>query len=633
MSLMSPTGHDSDPNDPRARPVDDDVVRGRDGRPLRDRYGRPVRRRRPVPPPADAGRSGGGSRAAGDGRISGADRAGRAGRAERLSRADRADRAGRDGLDGLDGSRGRHSRRRSRPVPPPATPGRGRSDAAPPSSPSSPASPAPASPLDEPIDLNAPRPPRRPRHAAPGDATPRAAAPRDATPRDATPRTATPRDAARHAAPRDDLARDATPRRAATPPGGPTPTPPRYVRADAPAPGQPPAGRDGFPGRTTPPVDGRAGGGQRRPVPGEIPSRRDERARRPASRRSARRGDRQTRNTPGAALPRGPRTPHGLRGRGPGRGRADAVGRPRRLVKKRYILAVVLVLILAVPVVMAFRVDGNLQRIDALKDYDGRPADSAGTNWLLVGTDSREGLSEADGARLAAGDITATGARTDSIIVVHVPRFGGKATMLSIPRDSYVDIPGWGKDKINTSFNEGGPALLQQTVEQSTGLRIDHYAEIGFGGFATIVDAVGGIELCPKEPIDDPMAGINLQPGCQTMDGPTALGYVRTRYTSANGDLDRVQRQREFLSAITHKIGSAGTVVNPFRSLPLADAFSKALTIDDDDHLWNLGALALALARGANQETVPVAGFEGVDVGNVVVWDDAAAQQLFASLR
>ncbi|MEL4211203.1 LCP family protein, partial [Corynebacterium bovis] len=330
---------------------------------------------------------------------------------------------------------------------------------------------------------------------------------------------------------------------------------------------------------------------------------------------------------------RGPRTPHGLRGRGPGRGRADAVGRPRRLVKKRYILAVVLVLILAVPVVMAFRVDGNLQRIDALKDYDGRPADSAGTNWLLVGTDSREGLSEADGARLAAGDITATGARTDSIIVVHVPRFGGKATMLSIPRDSYVDIPGWGKDKINTSFNEGGPALLQQTVEQSTGLRIDHYAEIGFGGFATIVDAVGGIELCPKEPIDDPMAGINLQPGCQTMDGPTALGYVRTRYTSANGDLDRVQRQREFLSAITHKIGSAETVVNPFRSLPLADAFSKALTIDDDDHLWNLGALALALARGANQETVPVAGFEDVDVGNVVVWDDAAAQQLFASLR
>ncbi|MEL4163741.1 LCP family protein [Corynebacterium bovis] len=437
---MSPTGHDSDPNDPRARPVDDDVVRGRDGRPLRDRYGRPVRRRRPVPPPADAGRSGGGSRAAGDGRISGADRVGRAGRAERvgrvdgdgdragraerLSRADRADRAGRDGLDGLDG----------------------------------------------------------------------------------------------------------------------------------------------------------------------------------------------------------------LRGRG-GRGRADAVGRPRRLVKKRYILAVVLVLILAVPVVMAFRVDGNLQRIDALKDYDGRPADSAGTNWLLVGTDSREGLSEADGARLAAGDITATGARTDSIIVVHVPRFGGKATMLSIPRDSYVDIPGWGKDKINTSFNQGGPALLQQTVEQSTGLRIDHYAEIGFGGFATIVDAVGGIELCPKEPIDDPMAGINLQPGCQTMDGPTALGYVRTRYTSANGDLDRVQRQREFLSAITHKVGSAGTVVNPFRSLPLADAFSKALTIDDDDHLWNLGALALALARGANQETVPVAGFEDVDVGNVVVWDDAAAQQLFASLR
>lgn len=303
--------------------------------------------------------------------------------------------------------------------------------------------------------------------------------------------------------------------------------------------------------------------------------------------------------------------------------------RPRPL---RIIGAVLLVLALIVGGT-AWWVDSNLNRVDALSGYEGQIGNTSGANWLLVGNDSRAGISEEDGERYAAGDLTDAGARTDTIIVVHVPTFGGKPTMVSIPRDSYVNIPGYGENKVNAAYALGGPHLLQQTVEQATGLRMDHYMEIGFDGFGRIVDAVGGVELCPDEPINDPMAGLNVEAGCQEMDGPTSLGYVRTRYTSAQGDLDRVERQREFLSAVVSKVGSFGTLANPFRALPLINAFSDALTVDEGDRVWHLGRLGLGMVRGADQQTVPVGGFADTAAGSVVLWDDAAAEELFAGLR
>ncbi|WP_420098076.1 LCP family protein [Corynebacterium sp.] len=307
--------------------------------------------------------------------------------------------------------------------------------------------------------------------------------------------------------------------------------------------------------------------------------------------------------------------------------------RKRRRIRPLRVIGALLLVIVLVAGGTAWWVDSNLNRVDALTDYEGRIGNTAGSNWLLVGSDSRAGMSEEDGERYAAGDLSEGGARTDTIIVVHVPSFGGKPTMVSIPRDSYVSIPGYGEDKINSAFSFGGPQLLQQTVEGATGLRMDHYMEIGFGGFGKIVDAVGGVELCPSEPIDDPMAGLNVEAGCQEMDGPTALGYVRTRYTSANGDLDRVERQREFLSAVVSKVGSFGTLANPFRALPLINAFSAALTVDEGDHVWNLARLALGMIRGADQQTVPVGGFADTDAGSVVLWDDGAAEELFSGLR
>ncbi|AGP29830.1 LCP family protein [Corynebacterium terpenotabidum] len=303
----------------------------------------------------------------------------------------------------------------------------------------------------------------------------------------------------------------------------------------------------------------------------------------------------------------------------------------RRRPRLRRIFGVLLLVLVVLIGGTAWWVDSSLNRIDALTSSD--LGNTKGTNWLLVGSDSREGLSEEEGAEYSAGDLTEEGQRTDTIIVVHVPSFGGTPTMVSIPRDSYVSIPGYGMDKINAAFSYGGPQLLQQTIEQNTGLRIDHYMEIGFAGFAGIVDALGGVTLCPAEAIDDPMAGLNIQAGCQTMDGSTALGYVRTRYTSANGDLDRVERQREFLTAVIKKIGSFSTIINPFKALPLISSLTDAITVDNGDHVWHLAALGLGLVRGSEQQTVPVAGFEETDAGSVVVWDDAAAEELFSTMR
>ena len=156
-------------------------------------------------------------------------------------------------------------------------------------------------------------------------------------------------------------------------------------------------------------------------------------------------------------------------------------------------MALLLVFVLALAA-GGWWMDSSLHRIPALADYPERPATGKGTTWLLVGSDSRQGLTPDQQAELATGGDIGNG-RTDTILLVHVPAIGSSAptTMVSIPRDSYVPIPGYGKDKINAAFAEGGAPLLARTVEQATGIRLDHYAEVGFDGFAVLVDAVGGV--------------------------------------------------------------------------------------------------------------------------------------------
>ncbi len=274
-----------------------------------------------------------------------------------------------------------------------------------------------------------------------------------------------------------------------------------------------------------------------------------------------------------------------------------------------------------------------LQRVAVFADYAGRPAAGAGTNWLLVGSDSRAGLTEQQQAELATGGEVGNG-RTDTILLVHVPGplSGQPTTMVSIPRDSYVDIPGWGMDKINVAFAEGGPTLLAQTVEQSTGLRLDHYAEIGLGGFGGVVDGLGGVRMCLPEPINDPLAGIDLPAGCQVLNGPNALGYVRTRATP-RADLDRMVKQREFMSAMLQRAGSPAVWLNPWRWYAVPAAALDALKVDNGAHVWSLGWLTWALRGPMTTLTVPIGEFTGNDSGDVAVWDSETAAMLFGALR
>lgn len=292
-----------------------------------------------------------------------------------------------------------------------------------------------------------------------------------------------------------------------------------------------------------------------------------------------------------------------------------------------------LITLLLAPVIAGFWVDQSLHRAPVLVDYPGRPAAGKGTTWLLVGSDNRADLPPERQSELTTGGDVG-GGRTDTIMLVHIPALTANVptVLVSVPRDSYVPIPGYGNDKINAAFSLGGPQLLVQTIEQATGIRLDHYIEIGFGGFADVVDAIGGVTMCLAEPIDDPLAGINLPAGCQRLDGRNALGYVRTRATP-RADLDRMVHQREFMSAIFARAASPRVWLNPLHWLPLKDALVDAVTVDTGAHVWDLARLAWALRGSAVTTTVPIAGFSTGSSGDVVVWDSDAASRLFEALK
>ena len=278
--------------------------------------------------------------------------------------------------------------------------------------------------------------------------------------------------------------------------------------------------------------------------------------------------------------------------------------------------------------------DSSLHRIPALADYPERPAAGKGTTWLLVGSDSRQGLTPEQQAELATGGDIGDG-RTDTILLVHVPAFGSSTptTMVSIPRDSYVPIPGYGSDKINAAFSVGGAPLLAQTVEQATGLRLDHYAEIGFDGFA-----VPGRRRRRGDDVShraDQRPARRHRPARRLPEArrpQRRSAIVRTRATP-RADLDRMVNQRQFMSALMHRAASPAVLLNPLRWYPMAHAAADSLTVDSGAHIWDLARLAWALRGDITTTTVPIGEFTGSDSGSVVVWDEDVADQLFAALK
>lgn len=275
----------------------------------------------------------------------------------------------------------------------------------------------------------------------------------------------------------------------------------------------------------------------------------------------------------------------------------------------------------------------SLDRVQAFPVGD-RPPSAPGTTWLIVGSDSRDGLTDQQKDDLSTG--SSSGQLTDTIMLLSTAP-DGVATLISIPRDSLVEIPGYGTNKVNAAYAFGGPQLLVQTVEQATGVRVDGYVEIGFTGFYEVVQAVGGVQMCLESPMRDRRAGIDLAAGCQTLDGADALGFVRARYSDPNGDFGRVERQRAFLSALADQAATPGVLLNPGRAVPLAAATGDALVVDSEAGPFDLARFALAMrsASGPNGQmlTVPFGGYTTTEAGSVVLWDEAEADALWSALR
>ncbi|MBO8188499.1 LCP family protein [Streptomyces spirodelae] len=279
--------------------------------------------------------------------------------------------------------------------------------------------------------------------------------------------------------------------------------------------------------------------------------------------------------------------------------------------------------------------DNRVRQTDAFADYPGRPAPGKGTNWLIVGTDTRADLSPEQREKLHVGG----GGRrnTDTVMVLHHGDAG--PYLVSIPRDSYVHVPGHGRGKINSAYARGGPQLLTRTVEQATGLRLDHYAEVDFLGFTRLVDALDGVRICLDEPLRDEKAGAELRAGCQTLDGRQALAFVRARYSDPQGDLGRVERQRELLSALVREGTGPATVGNPFRFYPFLGSALDAVTVDRGSSALSLTRMGWKIRRltegDGGTTTVPVAnpGLSVPGAGSVVTWEPSGSRSLFHQLR
>ena len=297
------------------------------------------------------------------------------------------------------------------------------------------------------------------------------------------------------------------------------------------------------------------------------------------------------------------------------------------------------------------RITAAIPKIDAFNGLDNRPKrESSAVNYLVVGSDTREGLSRAEIKRLKVGGTeVAAGKRSDTMLLIHISKKRDKAAIISIPRDSYALIPehtnSQGKvipathSKINSAFNWGGAPLLIDTFEQMSGLRIDHYIEVNFVGFVRMVDALGGVEICTKKDIDDPKSHLVLPAGRHVLDGVDSLKYVRTRQFDGLGDLGRMKRQQEFASAMLRKATSAGVLLNPVTMLDFVNSALDSVVTDkglSQGDLLTLGKQLRNLsASSVRTLTIPLKyyNYSKNGVSAAVLWDPVLAPDLFERIK
>ncbi|GAA1848818.1 LCP family protein [Actinomadura bangladeshensis] len=282
--------------------------------------------------------------------------------------------------------------------------------------------------------------------------------------------------------------------------------------------------------------------------------------------------------------------------------------------------------------------NGNIDRIKGAlpTDQANRPGPNVeGTeNWLLVGSDSRaESPTTGEG-----GDVWKPGRqRTDTIMLLHLPADRKKAYIVSFPRDSWVPVPGYGKQKINAAFSYGGPKLLIETMESITGVRIDHYGAIDFEGFKSMTDALGGVTVNIKQSVYDPARKKEWAAGRQKLNGEEALLFVRQRYNLPNGDFDRIKRQQAFLGALAKQAADRGTVTNPLKLDRFLSALTKSISVDEEVSSGDLRSLALSMRSVRASDvvfmTLPHKGTGMRGKQSVVFVDWTKGKQLFSAVK
>jgi LCP family protein required for cell wall assembly len=246
-------------------------------------------------------------------------------------------------------------------------------------------------------------------------------------------------------------------------------------------------------------------------------------------------------------------------------------------------------------------------------------ASAAGAqNILLVGDDHRPADASPQVLAQLSTEQDGGATNTDTLMVLHMPADGGQATVISLPRDSWVDIPGIGKTKLNAAFaygaaggrgDAGGMSLLVRTVENMTGLTIDHFVRISLLGFYDVAQALGPVQVCLNQPVNDPYSGLVLPAGVSTLDAKQALSFVRQRHGLPRGDLDREVRQQYFLSAELHKLESSGVLLNPVKLKELLTAVGSAVQTDPQLDLLQLAEGFSQLAAGhVRFTTIPILG-------------------------
>jgi LCP family protein required for cell wall assembly len=297
---------------------------------------------------------------------------------------------------------------------------------------------------------------------------------------------------------------------------------------------------------------------------------------------------------------------------------------------------------------MVSGLDKDVRRVDAFKGMHARPGGTDGLNFLVVGTDRREKLTEKQRNAYKLGGTACD--CTDTLLMVHLSADRSRASVVSLPRDSYAELPAhkdrvtgqWSGPKpakLNSAYTFGGPQLTAATVEKMTGVHLDHYLEVDFTSFMRTVDTLGGVPVCTSKPLKDDHSGLDLPAGTSTLNGGQALQYVRARHLDAAADIGRMQRQQRFLASVLARATSSGVLLNPAKFQRVSSALLSSVRADPGFGTEEMMALGQAM-RGftpSSSEFVSVP-IKNADksmpgLGSTVQWDADKARQVFGKLR